>query len=250
MHAAIPGILAGLALALPALPAQAETAVDLELVLAVDVSGSIDAEEARQQREGYIAAIRDPEVLAALERTFTGRIAVTYLEWSGAGEQRVLVPWMMVDGAGTAESFASALAEQPLSRGRWTSISGAIDIAASLFDGNGYQGERLVIDVSGDGANNSGRPVTDARDAAVAAGIVINGLPILNDRPQPFGMPTPMEQQLDRYYEEQVIGGPGSFLITARDFEDFRRAILNKLVREIAGPGAAPDLLDHALFIP
>ncbi|MDF1584919.1 DUF1194 domain-containing protein [Marinimicrococcus flavescens] len=232
-------------------PARAEIVVDVELVLAVDVSGSIDMEEARQQREGYIAAIRDAEVLAALGRTFTGRIAVAYVEWAGAEQQRLLVPWMLVEGRPSAEAFASALAEQPLARGRWTSISGAIDFAATLFDGNGYAGERLVIDVSGDGANNSGRAVADARDAAVDSGIVINGLPILNDRPQPFGMPTPMELNLDRYYREQVVGGPGAFLITALDFEDFRRAILNKLVREIAGrPARRAAPPDHAFLTP
>ena len=115
-----------------------------------------------------------------------------------------------------------------------TSISGVIDFAVPLFDGNGYAGERLVIDVSGDGPNNRGRPVTAARDAAVTRGIVINGLPILNDRPQPFDLPTPMEVGLDRYYAEQVIGGPGSFVLPAQDFVDFRTAILNKLIREIA----------------
>lgn len=243
MRVSILGLLAPLVLAAPV---RAELPVDLELVLAVDVSGSIDALEARQQREGYVAAIRDAEVLAALARTVTGRIAVAYLEWSGVNRQRLLVPWTLIEGRVSAEAFASALAEQPLARGRWTSISGAIDFAAGLFEANGYAGERLVIDVSGDGANNSGRSAVAARDDALGAGIVINGLPILNDRPQPFGMPTPMELELDRYYAEQVVGGPGSFLITAQGFDDFRNAILGKLVREIAG-GPHVSRRSHAL---
>jgi hypothetical protein len=229
-------VLGGLATAL-ATPAGAsdELPVDLELVLAVDVSGSVDEVEANQQRQGYIEALRDPLVHRAIEQGAHQRIAVTYVEWAGANFQQTVVGWTLLDGPAACERLAAMLAEAPIGRGRWTSISGAIDYAVPLFDGNGYAGERRVIDISGDGTNNNGRPVEDARWDALERGIVINGLPILNDRPQPFGMPTPRQLALDDYYERWVIGGPGSFMVAATDFDDFRRAVLAKLVREIAG---------------
>jgi Protein of unknown function (DUF1194) len=211
-----------------------EVPVDLELVLAVDVSGSVDAREARQQRGGYLAALADPAVLQAIRAGFHQRIAVLYLEWGSAGDQRVLIDWATIEDPGSAGEFADALAAAPTLASRWTSISGAIDFAVPLFDGNGFAGDRRVVDVSGDGPNNRGRPVRDARDEAIAKGIVINGLPILNDNPHPFDLPTPNET-LDHYYAKNVIGGPGSFVIPARGFEDFRSAILAKLIREIAG---------------
>ena len=207
-------LLLGIALARPA--AAAEITVDLELVLAVDISGSVDPTEANQQRTGYIEAITHPSVLQAIAASRTGKIAVTYLEWAGADTQRIVIPWRLIDGVASAQAFAALLAEAPMQSGRWTSISAAIDTAVPLFKGNGFAGDRLVIDVSGDGTNNNGRPIRDARDAAVNAGIVINGLPIANDRPQPFGMATPMDIGLDRYYAENVIGGPGSFTIRPR----------------------------------
>jgi hypothetical protein len=217
--------------------------VDLELILAVDVSGSIDAEEARQQRQGYIAAIADEAVVQAIRANFHRRIAVAYLEWASADYQRVVIDWSLVEDRESAEAFAARLVAAPPRSARWTSISAAIDRAVPMFDGNGYAGDRLVIDVSGDGPNNRGRLVTAARDEAVARGIVINGLPILNDRPQPFALPTPVDMVLDRYYIENVIGGPGSFVIPAKDFTDFKAAILNKLIREIAGgPGTPGDV--------
>jgi len=229
-------VLGGLAagLATPA-RAQGELPVDVELVLAVDVSGSVDDVEASQQREGYVAAFRDPLVHRAIEQGAHQRIAVTYVEWASANFQQTVVGWTLLDGPAACERFAAMLAEAPIGRGRWTSISGAIDYAVPLFDDNGYAGERRVIDISGDGTNNNGRPVEDARWDALERGIVINGLPILNDRPQPFGMPTPRQLALDDYYERWVIGGPGSFMVVATDFDDFRRAVLAKLVREIAG---------------
>jgi hypothetical protein len=217
-----------------------EQAVDLELVLAVDVSGSIDAEEARQQREGYIAAIADPAVVQAIHSNFHQQIALAYVEWSNPDYQRVILDWALIEDGTSAQAFVAALAEAPMLKGRWTSISGAIDFAAALFEDNGYAGDRRVIDVSGDGPNNSGRPVTLARDAAVARGIVINGLPILNDRRQPFSLPTPIDMALDVYYAQNVIGGPGSFVIPAQDLTDFRAAILSKLIREIAAAPALP----------
>jgi hypothetical protein len=229
-------VLGGLAagLATPA-SAQGELPVDLELVLAVDVSGSVDEVEANQQRQGYVEALRDPLVHRAIEQGAHQRIAVTYVEWASANFQQTVVGWTLLDGPAACERFAAMLAEAPIGRGRWTSISGAIDYAVPLFDDNGFAGERRVIDISGDGTNNNGRPVEDARWDALERGIVINGLPILNDRPQPFGMPTPRQLALDDYYERWVIGGPGSFMVVATDFDDFRRAVLAKLVREIAG---------------
>lgn len=208
--------------------------VDLEIVLAVDVSGSVDNYEARQQRDGYVAALRDPAVIKAIAANEHRRIAVAYIEWAGGTYQQTVADWALIDSEASAYAFADLLERAPIGRERWTSISGGIDYAMPMFDANGYAGERLVIDVSGDGMNNSGRSLAFARDEALGRGIVINGLPILNDRPQPFDMPTPMEQQLDRYYERYVIGGPGSFMVTAQSFEDFKTAVLAKLIREIA----------------
>ena len=209
-------------------------------MLAVDVSASIDAEEARQQREGYVAAIADQAVIEAIRANFHQRIALAYVEWASADYQRLLIDWTVIEDAGSADEFAAALAAAPAFSARWTSISGAIDFAVPLFDGNGYAGERRVIDISGDGPNNRGPPITSARDRAVARGIVINGLPILNERRQPFDLPTPIELALDQYYTEYVIGGPGSFVIPVQDIEDFRIAILNKLIREIAAAPTRP----------
>jgi hypothetical protein len=231
-------LLVSAVLAAPPAAGQQDLPVDLELVLAVDVSGSIDPDEATQQRAGYLAAIPDPAVVQAIRANFHGKIAVAYVEWASADYQRVVVDWTLIDDEKTARGFADALGEAPPLSARWTSISAAIDFAVPLFEGNGFDGERRVIDVSGDGPNNRGRPVTLARDAAVARGIVINGLPILNDNPQPFDLPTPVEMALDRYYAENVIGGPGSFVIPAVSFAEFKEAILSKLIREIAG--AAP----------
>jgi hypothetical protein len=236
------GLLAGGLLAAgPASAQEEELPVDLELVLAVDASGSVDAEEARRQREGYVAAIADPAVIQAIRANFHRRVAVLYLEWAGVHRQRVVVDWTLVGDTGGAGEFAAALAAAPLSSWHWTSISGAIDFAVPLFDGNGYAGERRVVDVSGDGPNNRGRPVALARDAAVARGIVINGLPILDEGRQPPDLPSPDEPTLDRYYRENVVGGPGAFVLPAEGLADFRAAILRKLVHEIGGapPGGS-----------
>jgi hypothetical protein len=217
-----------------------DLSVDLELVLAVDTSGSIDEVEATQQREGYIAAIADPQVVDAIRSNQFGRIALAYVEWAGAGQQRTLIDWTVIDGQEAASAFSNALAEAPRVRAMWTSISAALDYVVPMFDDNGFAGTRQVIDLSGDGPNNRGRPAAQARDDAVAHGIVINGLPIMNDRPQPWTLPTPNEMALDLYYQDNVIGGPGAFLIAAESFAEFKTAILNKLIREIAnrdGPG-------------
>jgi len=211
----------------------ADRPVDLELVLAVDISGSVDEVEARLQREGYIAALRHPDVIAAIQNGMLGGIAVTYVEWAGDHYQRTMLDWTVIENADDAHAFADALAETPLTTAHWTSLSGAIDYAAPLFEDNGIEGVRRVIDVSGDGYNNRGRPVQLARDQAVAAGITINGLPIVNDRLNPWGGRPPAN--LDRYYEELVIGGPGAFIVVAEDYTAFASAILSKLLLEIAG---------------
>lgn len=206
--------------------------VDLELVLAADVSGSIDQAEAGLQRRGYVQAITDPRVVDAIHRGALGRIAVTYIEWAGTYHQRTVVGWTLIEDDSSARDFAAVLNEAPLSTAVWTSISTAIDYAVPLFVDNGYEGLRHVIDVSGDGYNNRGRPAEEARDAAVARGITINGLPIMNQRPNRWGGTPPPD--LDRYYQQFVIGGPGSFHIVAQGFEAFADAILHKLIREIA----------------
>lgn len=220
-------------------PRAAAEPVDLELVLAVDVSGSVDPYEARLQREGYLRALVHPQVIKAITSGERRRIAVTYVEWAGDHFQRTVVDWTIVHDEASARAFASRIAEVPVLTERWTSISGAIDYAMSVFASSPYKGTRRVLDISGDGPNNSGGPVTVARDRAVKQGIVINGLPIVNDRPNPWGMPPP--RNLDKYYFENVIGGPGAFIVVAKDFESFADAIRSKLVREIAGAPAGPQ---------
>jgi hypothetical protein len=231
---------------LPALPARAEEIpVDLELVLAVDISGSVDELEAQLQREGYIAALRHPHVIEAIQGGMFRRIAVTYVEWAGDHYQRTMLDWTLLEDAAGAHGFADALAETPLMTAHWTSISGALDHAAALFENNGFEGVRRVIDISGDGYNNRGRRVELARDEAVAAGITINGLPIVNDRPNPWGGSPPKD--LDLYYEERVIGGPGAFIVVAKDYTAFASAILSKLLLEIAGAPPSEDALVAAV---
>lgn len=207
--------------------------VDLELVLAVDVSGSIDEVESRLQRIGYVDAFTSPEVLLAIRSGFHKRIAVTYFEWAGFGHNLTLVDWTLVSGPESARKFAAALAAKPLGVGPYTSISGAIEYAMPLFGKNGFEGTRQVIDISGDGPNNSGRLVTTAREEALRSGFTINGLPIINTRPSRYGNP-PMPN-LDLYYKKCVIGGPRAFIVVAKDFRSFAKAIRKKLVLEIAG---------------
>lgn len=226
--------LALVAASVPAVCAQ-EMAVDLELVLAVDVSGSMDADERLLQRSGYVAALSHPEVVAAIASGFHGRIAVTYVEWAGPSSQIVAVPWRLVDGPQAAEAFSRELAAAPSARIRGTSISGALVFAASQFGGSGYRADRQVIDVSGDGPNNMGPPVVPVRDAVVARDIAINGLPLLLKTGGPFGSVVP----LDLYYRDCVIGGPGSFLIAVQDPAQFAEAIRRKLVLEIAANAPA-----------
>lgn len=223
-------ILALLALLFAASPAAA-IPVDIELVLAVDVSRSIDQDEAQLQREGYVRALTDERVIQAIRSGLHGRIAVCYVEWAAAHLQFTTIGWTLIKDRASAEAFAGKLAEMPIQSHSRTSVSGAIDYSARLFVNNGYEGERLVIDISGDGRNNDGRPAHLARNEAVAKGITINGLPILNDRPT-FGFPP--DANLDVYYETDVIGGPGAFVVVARGFDAFAEAIMSKLIREIA----------------
>lgn len=212
-------------------PAQAEEAVDVALVLAVDVSRSIDEDEARLQREGYRNAISDPVVVAAIRGGMIGAVAIAYVEWAGIEYQRTILPWQRIATAMEAQAWASALAEAPRSSLSWTSISGALRHSRALFAECPWEATRQVIDVSGDGVNNSGPPADTERDLTLAAGITINGLPIINDRPT-FGRMPPVP--LDDYYRENVIGGDGHFMIVAEDFESFGVAVKRKLIREIA----------------
>ena len=206
--------------------------VDLELVLAVDVSGSIDEVDARLQRDGYIAAIVDPRIVAAIRSGILGRIAVTYFEWAGEGWQAPVVGWRLIHDRASAGAFAAELDRTPITVGPWTSISSAIDYAVKLFADNGFEGTRRVIDISGDGPNNTGRMAPAARDAAVARGVVINGLPIVIER---FNLSWASIPNLDRYYRDCVIGGPGAFVVVAEDYRAFAKAIRRKLILEIAG---------------
>lgn len=206
--------------------------VDVELVLAVDVSYSMDPEEQALQREGYREALVSPDFLNALRQGMHGRIAVTYVEWAGATDQRVIVPWRLVDGPATAQAVADEIGRQHLRRAARTSISGALYFSASLFEENTFRGIRRVIDVSGDGTNNQGQLVNVARDEVVARGITINGLPIMLKRPAVGSVDI---DELDIFYEDCVIGGAGAFVVPIREREKFKEAIRTKLVLEIAG---------------
>jgi hypothetical protein len=230
-------LLAGLAAA-PAVAAD-DLPVDLELVLAVDVSGSMDLDEQRLQRAGYLRAVTHDDVLNAVLSGPRQRIALTYMEWAGPGAQTVVVPWQLVDGVEAARRFTDRLAEAPLGRTRFTSISAALLFAADLFGGNGFAGERQVIDISGDGPNNSGVPVAPVRDEIADRGIVVNGLPIMIKNSQ---LTTVTGFDLDVYYEDCVITGPGAFVVPVLALEDFAEAIRQKMAMEIAGtpPRAIP----------
>jgi hypothetical protein len=224
-------------------PAAAATNVDVELVIAVDVSYSMDPDEQALQREGYITGLTSPEFLNALQQGMHGKIAVTYFEWAGANDQRVVVPWRLVDGPAAARAFTDEVAAAPYRRAYRTSISGALHFALPLFEGSGFRGLRRVIDVSGDGVNNQGDVVTIVRDEVLERGITINGLPILLKRPSPGTMDI---EDLDIYYEDCVIGGPGAFVIPIRERDQFREATRTKLVLEIASREAAPRLIPAA----
>jgi hypothetical protein len=205
--------------------------VDVELIIAVDVSHSMSLDELAVQREGYAEAIHSNEFLQALKASPIGKISVTYFEWSAPRDQRIIVPWRLIDGPETADAVANEIMKIPVQRGTHTSISGAIRFAMPLFDRDPYQGTRRVIDISGDGPNNSGPPVAPVRNEALSRGLVINGLPIIMNEDDP----TADIKNIDWYYEDCIIGGPGSFMIPINGREKFKEAILTKLIREVAG---------------
>jgi len=209
--------------------------VDLELVLAADVSRSIDNDEFKLQREGIASALQSPEVLRAIRSGPLGAIAVSFVEWSGTGEQNVVLNWSVIRDEEGAAVVSDQILKAPRSFVGRTSISEAIDFSVKHFETSGMTSPRRVIDVSGDGTNNSGRSITDARDEAVARGIVINGLAIINLNPN-FGYiaHTQPPGGLPNYYRENVIGGPGSFVLQIEDFHSFAEAMVQKLVQEIS----------------
>ncbi|MEY2517788.1 MAG: hypothetical protein QOJ89_5146 [bacterium] len=226
-------LFSSLCLAQPA--AQAAEEVDLLLVFAADVSRSVDQPKFQLQREGYAAAIADKRVLEAITTGRNKRIAVAFVEWSGVSSQKVVIDWTLVDGPEAAKKFGDQLVELPRSFAERTSISGGIDFAMGLLRQAPYQSARRTIDVSGDGTNNSGRDVTLARDEAVAAGVTINGLVILSERPMAWNPEhTNPPGGLANYYRNNVVGGPGAFVIVAEDFNSFGQAIVKKLIAEIA----------------
>ena len=214
--------------------------VDVELVIAVDVSYSMDPEEQALQREGYVQALTSREFLQALREGANGKVAITYFEWAGEFDQKVIMPWRLIEGPESADSVAAEIAAAPYRRASRTSISGGLKFAKPLFDHSGYRGLRRVIDVSGDGANNSGAPVVPTRDDVLAAGITINGLPIMLKRPLRGSMDI---ENLDVYYEDCVIGGPGAFVVPIHERKQFIEATRAKLVLEISGREPKPRVV-------
>ena len=219
-------------------PTRAET-VDLHLVLAADVSRSVDDDEFKLQREGYAAAFNDPRVLRAIRSGGLGKIAVTYFEWSGELAQKVIVDWTVVGDEESAAGFAADLLRAPRPFADRTAIGVAIDHAMGLFARSSHESKRRTIDVSGDGTNTNGTPAEVARDRAVAQGVTVNGIVILSPVPMPWNpWHTHPPGGLENWYREHVTGGPGSFTMVADDFQSFAYAIANKLIREIADAGA------------
>src|SRR5246500_5317512 len=211
--------------------------VNVELVIAVDVSYSMDMDELAIQREGYAQAIVSKKILQALKSLPNGKISITYFEWAAYSDQKIIIPWRLIDGPETADAGSAETMKTPVRRASRTSISGAIYFAMPLFDQNPYHGLRRVIDISGDGPNNNGAPVLGARDEALSKGVVINGLPIMVKEPSYSTMDI---DNLDWYYEDCVIGGPGSFVVSIKDREKFKEAIRTKLLLEVAGRPPAP----------
>jgi hypothetical protein len=229
-HIPFPLLLAAGVLVLSSWNARAQVEVDLALVLAVDVSLSMESEEQDLQRQGFIDAFRSAEVHEAIREGALGRIGVVYVEWAGAAYQEVIVPWTVIEQPTDALAFASRLAQSPIHRLGYTSVSGAIDFSLRQLRESGLQPLRQVIDISGDGANNQGRMVTLARNEAVAQGITINGLPIMLKRPDGIWD----IEDLDLYFRDCVIGGSGAFMIPVRKRSQFAEAIRTKIIREIA----------------
>jgi hypothetical protein len=212
--------------------AAAPVPVDVALVLAVDISSSMDEDEFALQRAGYVEALRHPDFIRAVRAGGNHRIALAYFEWAGTVRDDAMVPWQIIDGQEAAAAFADRIAQRPFRNFRGTSISGALAFGAGLLDESGVTAERRVIDISGDGPNNIGAPVIPTRDAAVAEGIVVNGLPIMI-------RPSPTFQNLDQYYSQCVTGGPGAFVLPIHDASEFATAIRRKLILEVSG-GEAP----------
>jgi hypothetical protein len=220
---------------MPTAVAVAAEQVDLLLVLSSDVSRSVDHPKFLLQREGYASAISDPHVMDAIKSGPHQRIAICFVEWSGFGAQKLVIDWTMIDGPAPARKFGDQLLELPRSFADRTSISGGIEFAAAQLERAPFQAARRTIDVSGDGTNNAGRDVKLARDETVAKGIVINGLVILSDRPVPWNAEhTNPPGGLEKYYQDNVIGGPGAFVLVAENFNSFGRAIIKKMIAEIA----------------
>jgi hypothetical protein len=229
-------IVLAIASALLAAPfTRAAEPVDLLLVLAADVSRSVDSQKFQLQREGYAAALANPRVLEAIQSGRRGRIAVLFLEWSGFGNQKVVIDWMLIDGPKAGQMFGDRLLESPRSFADRTSISGGIDAAVAQLSRAPFNSERRTIDVSGDGTNNAGRDVVQARDDALSLGININGLVILSETPLPWNPEhTNPPGGLTKYYRDNVTGGPGSFVLEAKNFDSFGEAIVKKMIAEIA----------------
>ncbi len=237
------------ALVLPLLTAAAlaqapapETAVDAEIVLAVDASRSMDLQEFDVQRQGYAAALRHPDLMRAITAGRLGKVAIAYFEWAARAQDGRLIPWRIIDSPEAAATLAGEIAAMPDARARGTSISRALGFASALIDDGAVAGERRIIDISGDGANNTGPPVTGARDATVTRGITINGLPIM--RSEAGSM-----RDLDLYYQDCVVGGDGSFVLVARNADELARTIRRKLILEISGTLPEPATVP-ADFVP
>src|SRR5215475_1639444 len=256
---ALCGLLAAFAPRPPAAPAYSASAaqrgpqwadadhVDVELILAVDVSYSMDPDEQALQREGYVSALTSPEFLTALKSGIHARIALTYFEWANYNDQKILLPWRLVDGLASAQAVAAEIGRAPYRRAYRTSISGALLFGSRLFENSGHRGIRRVIDVSGDGTNNEGPLIVPTREAVVATGITVNGLPIMLKKPQPGSVDI---EDLDIYYEDCVIGGPGAFVVPIKEREKFKDAVRTKLVLEVAGRTSAARIMPAAAQTP
>jgi len=215
--------------------ARAAEEVDLLLVLSSDVSRSVDAPKFKLQRDGYASAIINPRVIQAIRSGAVGKIGISFVEWSGVGAQKIVIDWTIISDEASAKDFSAQVIEAPRAFADRTSISGGIDFAMAQLARAPFQSNRRTIDVSGDGTNNSGRDVADARDEALAKGVTINGLVILSERPMSWNADhTNPPGGLDHYYRNNVIGGPGAFVMVAENFSSFGQAILNKLIAEIA----------------
>jgi len=244
MRGILSSLLAAVLLLLPGIgpgprPAHAVEQVDLLLVLAADVSRSVDDTKFKLQRDGYAAAIVDPRVIKAIESGPTGRVAICFVEWSGPMNQAVVIDWTVVAGPEDARRLSHLIAEAPRPFRDSTAIGSAIDFAMRQFERAGFEAQRRVIDVSGDGTSNTGRSLLAAREQALAQGITINGLVILSEVPLPNNPAhTHPPGGLLAYYENNVIGGPGAFAFAAESFDTFGRSITSKLIKEIAATPA------------